>query len=164
MDEVVVRPTVPSDARRLADIWIDDAAYYAELDPGAFRVPARAEVERVPIGEQTADTQLSLVAEIDGTVAGFVDAHVVSPVEDAGAQLISELDATRVIVDALVVERKYWRRGAGTALLGAVEEWGRARGATIVCLDTYLHSPVSVPFYEQHMGYERRSVSFRKRL
>lgn len=30
-------------------------------------------------------------------------------------------------------------------------------GARIVRLDTYAHSPVSVPFYEQRMGYQRRA-------
>jgi hypothetical protein len=34
----------------------------------------------------------------------------------------------------------------------------------MVRLDTYVHSPVSVPFYERHMGYQRRSIHFAKEL
>ena len=34
----------------------------------------------------------------------------------------------------------------------------------MVSLDTYAHSPVSVPFYERHMGYQRRSIAFAKAL
>jgi GNAT superfamily N-acetyltransferase len=163
MDEVAVRATEPSDAARLAEIWLDTAAYYSGLDPGAFRVPTRAGVDAITVGA-VAEGSLSLVAEIDGVVAGFLDAHVAPPVDDADAQFVRELVETRVIVDALAVERRFWRRGAGGALLRAAEEWGRERGATLVCLDTYLHSPVSVPFYERHMGYERRSVNLRKAL
>jgi hypothetical protein len=28
----------------------------------------------------------------------------------------------------------------------------------------YVHGPVAVPFYEQHMGYQRRSIYFAKQL
>ncbi len=51
-----------------------------------------------------------------------------------------------------------------TALLTAAESWGRDCGASAVSLDTYAHSPVSVPFYERHMGYQRRSIAFAKEL
>lgn len=34
----------------------------------------------------------------------------------------------------------------------------------MISLDTYLHSPLSVPFYEQRMGYRRQSVAFQKDL
>jgi GNAT superfamily N-acetyltransferase len=67
-------------------------------------------------------------------------------------------------VDALIVVREHWRQGSGTALLQAAESWGRDMGAEIVRLDTYAQSPVSVPFYEQRMGYLRRSIVFQKRL
>jgi GNAT superfamily N-acetyltransferase len=164
MDEIVVRATLPSDAARLTDIWIDDAAYYAGLDPRAFRVPARDQVERVPVGEETDDDHVSLVAEVGGIVAGFADARVVEPVAHPGAQFIDELSQRRAIVDALVVERVFWRRGVGRALVSEVEDWARRRGAAVVCLETYAGSPVSVPFYEDGMGYERRTIGFRKRL
>jgi len=38
------------------------------------------------------------------------------------------------------------------------------RGAAVVTLDTNLRSPLSVPFYENRMGYQRRGVIFRKEL
>ena len=62
-----------------------------------------------------------------------------------------------------------WRwvgTGAARACLplGAGEEWGRGRGTAIAVLDTYVDSPVSVPFYEQRMGYSRQELRFRKWL
>lgn len=53
-------------------------------------------------------------------------------------------------------------RGDGAARGG--RGLGRAQGADIVRLDTYANSPVSVPFYEDRMGYQRRSVVFEKQL
>jgi hypothetical protein len=38
--EVVVRPARAGDGADLARGWTDAGRYYAELDPGAFRVPA----------------------------------------------------------------------------------------------------------------------------
>jgi GNAT superfamily N-acetyltransferase len=163
MDGIVVRATQPSDGARLDDIWIDAAEYYAELDPSAFRVPSKEDVAGIPV-DPPSESTLSLVAEIDGMVVGFLDAHVDGPAGDAGAQMIGELSESRMIVDALVVERRHWRRGAGGALLLAAEDWARERGVAVVAIDTYVDSPVSVPFYEERMGYARRSISFRKRL
>jgi GNAT superfamily N-acetyltransferase len=83
---------------------------------------------------------------------------------NASRALVREHGWTRLVVDSLVVDRDHWRGGAGTALLEAAEAWGRAQGAQVVRLDTYAYSPVSVSFYEDHMGYGRRSIVFQKRL
>jgi GNAT superfamily N-acetyltransferase len=56
------------------------------------------------------------------------------------------------------------RHGVGGALLDAAETWGRSRGARVARLDTYVGSPVAVPFYDDRMGYERRSIVFQKKL
>jgi GNAT superfamily N-acetyltransferase len=68
------------------------------------------------------------------------------------------------VVEALIVERPSWRQGIGTRLMRAVEDWANARGATLSTVETYVRSPVSMPFYEQGMGYAQRRVTFQKRL
>jgi GNAT superfamily N-acetyltransferase len=70
----------------------------------------------------------------------------------------------RVVVDALGVEERYRRRGVATRLMQAVEGWGREQGATLVSLETDIASPVSMPFYERRMAYQKRAVIFQKRL
>jgi len=85
-------------------------------------------------------------------------------VANAAEQFVRELAVTRLAVDAMVVDRAHWRHGAGSVLLLAAEAWGREHGAQVARLDTYARSPVSVPFYEAGMGYERRSIVFQKRL
>jgi len=66
--------------------------------------------------------------------------------------------------NALMVAESYRRAGAGTALMAAVERWGREHGAVLVALDTNLRSKLSVPFYEDRLGYVRHAVIFRKYL
>lgn len=167
MESLVVRPARPGDAADLARNWIDAARQYAELDADAFQVPAAdglagwfEELLRRPRSEDA----VWLVAEVDGRVVGDVSARLEHPAEDAERQLLRDLGRVRLYVDALGVEEAYRRRGVGARLMGAVEEWGSAKGAVRVVLTTYHASPLSVPFYEQGMGYQRRSIVFEKRL
>jgi GNAT superfamily N-acetyltransferase len=152
----------------MARVWLSAGAYYASLDPALFQVPSTdglTESFEADIGatSENSDT-LRLVAEQDGQVTGWLTAHLAQPAASAAHQLVRELGWIRLMVDALVVDQAQWRHGTGTALLEAAESWGRDRGAGMVRLDTYVHSPVSVPFYERHMGYRRRSIHFAREL
>jgi transcriptional regulator with XRE-family HTH domain len=81
-----------------------------------------------------------------------------------GRQVTRDLSLPRVFVNALAVRRSHWRGGAGTELMKAVEQWARERGARLIPLDTYADSPLSVPFYEHRIGYQRQSIVFAKSL
>jgi GNAT superfamily N-acetyltransferase len=70
----------------------------------------------------------------------------------------------RAEVDALEVGTPYRRHGIGKRLMREVERWARNHGAERAVLTTFAGSPLSVPFYEQGMGYRRRSIVFEKRL
>jgi GNAT superfamily N-acetyltransferase len=167
MESLVVRPAQPSDAADLARNWIDAAQHYAELDADAFQVPGAdglvAWFEELLQRPRSADA-VWLVAEVDGRVVGDVAARLERPTEDAARQLLRDLGRVRLFVDALGVEQGYRRRGIGARLMHAVEEWGRDKGAVRSVLTTYHASPLSVPFYQQGMGYERTSIIFEKRL
>jgi GNAT superfamily N-acetyltransferase len=167
MKSLVVRRAQPSDAEDLARNWIHAAQHYAELDADAFQVPPTGGLVAWFEGllqRPRSEDAVWLVAEVDGRVVGDVAARLERPTEDAGRQLLRDLGRVRLYVDALAVEETYRRRGVGARLMHAVEEWGRLRGAVRSVLTTYHTSPLSVPFYEQGMGYERRSIIFEKRL
>jgi GNAT superfamily N-acetyltransferase len=167
MESLVVRPARPVDAADLARNWIDVARHYAELDGDAFQVPpvdGLAGWFEELLGRPRSEDAVWLVAEVDGRVVGDVSARLERPTEDAERQLLRDLGRVRLYVDALGVEEAYRRRGVGARLMGAVEEWGRAKGAVRAVLTTYHASPVSVPFYEQGMGYRRRSIVYEKKL
>jgi GNAT superfamily N-acetyltransferase len=162
----MVRAARSGDGAAISRAWLSAAAYYADLDPEHFQIPAAsglAEGWDNDLG-RSGDGSLQLVAEYDGQVVGWLAARIELPEASATVQLTREHGWTRLVVEALIVDRAYWRTGAGTALLEAAEEWGCTRGAQVVRLDTYAHSPVSVPFYEERMGYQRRSIIFQKRL
>ena len=165
---VQIRPPRPGDGEGMARVWFSAGAYYADLDPALFQVPSAdglAESFEADIEARSTDTgSLRLVAERDSAVTGCLSAHVEYPVASIAHQLVRELGWIRLMVDALVVDQALWRQGTGTALLEAAESWGRGRDASMVRLDTYAHGPVAVPFYEQHMGYRRRSIYFAKGL
>jgi GNAT superfamily N-acetyltransferase len=167
MDEIVVRPAQPGDGTALAQSWLDACSYYAALDPDLFQVPANqglvAWVEERLARRRPPDT-IWLVAEVDGQAVGDIHARLDRPMPDAGRQLVQEVGQLRVFVNALAVQAAYRRRGVGTRLLEAVEGWGRQQGATLISLDTFIDSPLSVPFYERRMGYQRRAIIFQKRL
>jgi GNAT superfamily N-acetyltransferase len=165
---VQIRPGRPGDGQGMARVWLDAGAYYADLDPAHFQLPSSeglAESFDADLAAKSTSADiLRLVGERDGQVAGWLTAHVEQPAASAAHQLVRDLGWARLVVDALMVEQALWRQGIGTALLAAAESWGRDRGASIVRLSTYAEGPVAVPFYERHLGYERRSILFQKPL
>jgi GNAT superfamily N-acetyltransferase len=167
MTEHVIRSAKPGDGEGLAGVWIDLCDYYAEIDPEIFQVPQNnglVESFEKDLAKPLPDGAISLVAEVDGRIVGWIYAQVLAPTEDAQWQLLRELGKPRLVIEALGVERSFQRRGIGTKLVQAVEEWAVKQGAELLNVDTYVNSPVSVPFYEDGLGYKRRSVRFWKKL
>jgi GNAT superfamily N-acetyltransferase len=163
---VIVRAPRPGDGAGIVQVWASAAAYYTALDAAHFQIPRGEGMVQdwdTWLGQDD-ESSLRLVGEVRGKVVGWLSARIEPPDEDAEIQLTREHGWTRLAVDALIVDQEHWRRGAGTALLKAAEAWGRDRGAQVVRLETFAHSPVSVPFYEDRMGYQRRSIVFQKHL
>lgn len=155
------------DGEGMARAWLDAGLHYASQDPEAFQVPKEgglaAWLEAGALKERGVDSRF-FVADLNGTAVGILWATVQRPIPSAEWQFVREIGQVRLIVEALVVQLAYWRRGVGTRLMQNAEEWGRERGAEVAVLDTYAWSDVSVPFYERRMGYRRRALRFTKRL
>ena len=167
MEQLVIRAPEHGDAAALAQIWMENCSYYAEMAPEWFQIPDEHGLVgwfESLLSEPPDDGELSLVAEVGGRVVGSLDASLLEPAEDANRQMVRELSQRRVVVNNLGVARDFWRSGVGSVLMEEVERWAREHGATQVGLDTYIFSPVSIPFYEKRLGYERQSINFRKRL
>jgi GNAT superfamily N-acetyltransferase len=166
-DEIAVRTHRPGDSAELARAWLDAGRYYAALAPDTFQVPETdGLVEYLGRGDEQPDEPdvLRLVAEVDGRVVGAAAGRIVRPVQAARYQLQREFAETRLLVDVVVIEEAYRRRGVGERLMEALEAWGRGRGASVSLLDTYPESALSLPFFTDRMGYDRRSVRLWKRL
>jgi GNAT superfamily N-acetyltransferase len=164
MSEVTLRPGSREDAHALARLSLESSAYYAEIAPETH-APGEQEgfAEWIVAEWDDGPNTLALVAELDDEIAGYVEATIQEP--PAWGRFFSSRDVRerRLYINALLTAEPYRRRGVGTRLVEAAEEWGRERGATVALLDTSYESPLSVPFWER-MGYGRRSIIFRKRL
>lgn len=102
------------DLQRRASLALDEYREQLEAHPDAIVLPAEH------IGS-------TLVAEVDGQIAGFA------------VLLGGELDG-------LFVEPVQWRRGIGTALVEAAVHEARRRGVSLV---TVVASPEARAFYEK---------------
>jgi GNAT superfamily N-acetyltransferase len=163
---LAIREAVPGDGPAIAAIHSDNAAYYVELAPDLFRAPDPDGLAEFvdPSPEDNSPASVFLVAQDRSAVVGYLLAELVSPTPTDRYQSSTDLNEVRLFIHALAVLQACWRRGIAGRLVEAAEEWGRERGAAIVLCDTWLESPVSLPFWEERMGYSRRSVRMRKRL
>jgi GNAT superfamily N-acetyltransferase len=163
---VDVRPARPGDGQDIARNGLESARFYRDLMPDDFRLPDEDGLAEWADSWLPADgeSELALVAEIDRQVVGYLEARLEQPMESAQFQSNPDLGETRLFINYLVTAPAFWRRGVGTRLVETAEEWGRARGATIAICDTHIGSPVSIPFWEERMGYRRRAVILRKPL
>jgi GNAT superfamily N-acetyltransferase len=164
--EVVIRSLRPGDGEGVARVWMENARYYVDLAPDDFQLPMVEGLAEFfePDAERESGDRIFLVAEVDGEVAGYAAATLAPPLESADRQYVPQLAETRISIDALGITDAHQRRGLATRLVEAVEGWGRERGATLAATDTYVDSPLSVPFWQERMGYRPRSVVMWKRI
>ncbi len=165
MGDLVVREIRSGDGEGCARAWRDAGRYYATLVPDVIQEPdpsGLAEWFERLIDEERDDDTLWLVAEADGEVVGHIEAAIARPAPEARWQLQRDQGRIRLVINVLAVAEHSRREGVGTRLMEAAEAWGRGRGATVALTDTNLSSPLSVPFYEDRMGYSRQAVILRK--
>jgi GNAT superfamily N-acetyltransferase len=163
--EVRVRSPRRDDVASLVRIHREFGTYYTALAPDDFQVPdedglAEYIASELDGGEDT----LAFVAEADGEVVGVLWARVERPHPDARHQVIPIVGETRLHIDYVATTEDHRRRGVGARLVAAAEEWGRERGASVALTDTYADSPLSVPFWQERMGFRTRSLHLVKPL
>jgi GNAT superfamily N-acetyltransferase len=138
-----------------------------QLAPEYFRLPDEegfiAFIENDHEWRERSDT-VALVAEDDGSIAGYLEASLQFPEDSARWQAQRDLSEIRLFINFVGTADAYKRQGVATKLVQEAEDWGRERGAVVAICDTFIDSPLSVPFWERRMGYKRRAIIFRKRL
>jgi GNAT superfamily N-acetyltransferase len=172
-EQITIRTARPVDGPALVRIHAEVARYYVELAPDIFQMPA---LQRFAgeLDEQVIDLAHRtryLVAEARGEVVGALVARLLAPEDQPDraltpdvAQLTADNAQLRLRIEYLATSAGYRRQRVGTRLVEAAEAWGRACGATIAETTTFQGSPLSVPFWEDRMGYEERSINLRKPL
>jgi predicted N-acetyltransferase YhbS len=131
---LVLRPAQVADIFRMQEIERDAAELFRGsplIDITNMAVVAMSD----HIG--SIEAQLSIIAEVDGRVAGFV---------------MGEMQGADAYLHELDVSTAYQRRGAGAALVRAFVDAARAKGAAVVYLSTFRDPPWNAPFYAR-MGF-----------
>lgn len=168
MVDVLIRASRPGDGEAYARLWRDVGSFFASINPHTFQVPAAEGLaewfEEMGAVSRDAEDRVSLVAEVDGVLVGALSATLHEPLDNAERQVQTDFARWRVHVDSLGVMSTHRGCGVGSALMRAVEEWGRERGAEVILLETEANNPLSVPFYERRMGFSVQALEFRKEI
>ncbi len=143
MSRTTVRPASGEDAAALVPL-LEALGYPAGPDGVGARLPLLLDNP-----DATA-----LVAVRDGGVVGLITAHSFTSIH---------AHAPIVWITTLVVAADARRAGVGGAMVGAVEDWARGRGATRVSLSTGLHRDDAHAFY-QRSGYVASGTRFSRSL
>ena len=138
-----VRPATPEDVPAIA-------ALMTQLGYPSTPDAMRARMERIAALPDYA----TFVADAEGSVTGLAGAMV-------GAAYHQNAPFARLL--ALVVDEAHRGHGAGAALVHAVEEWARARGAVSIHLTTSRHRDDAHRFYAG-LGYDDTGKRFVKLL
>jgi GNAT superfamily N-acetyltransferase len=164
---VVIREYRDGDAAGIVQIIREGARFYAELAPEYFRLPdEEGFIELIDNDSHWRDApdNLALVAEVNREVAGYLEANVQPPLGTAKWQWERDVGETRLMINFVATADRFKRQGIAARLVKAAEDWGRLKGAAAAICDTYIESPLSVPFWERRMAYKRHKVVFRKPL
>ena len=162
-NKVHVRSAVSSDADGIALVFVESAVQHARLDPDRYAVPTVAAISARYRANQQAGTQVStdpvtLVAELNGEIVGFVDARLDRSPDPMHRDLLY------CHVGEIAVSAKWRSHGIGGRLLRAAEDWGRRNGAEFAYLEYHVDNPRAGEFYQRRMGYHVVALAAIRRL
>lgn len=162
MNPVAVRPATSSDADGITRVYLESAAHHARLDPDRYAIPDAAPIAaRYREGWQHAldagAETVTLVAELDGEIAGFVDARLAQSPDPMHRPM------TYCHIVEIAVSANQQRHAIGGQLLRAAEDWGRDHGAELASLE-YLASNTGAGAFYERLGYGVAALIAIKRL
>ncbi|HEX7286135.1 MAG TPA: GNAT family N-acetyltransferase [Candidatus Angelobacter sp.] len=160
---ITIRPAASEDADEIAHIFLESAEHHARLDPERYWVPAvdaissrYREGRQHPPGPRA--ESITLVAELDGEIAGFIDVRLEQSPDPMHRELIY------CHVAELAVGRPYQNQSVGARLLQAAEDWGRRQGADFASLEYHVANTRASDFYQRRVGYSVAASIAIKRL
>ncbi|QPZ38635.1 GNAT family N-acetyltransferase [Paramicrobacterium chengjingii] len=152
-----VRRAAESDLDRLSALSVGIQQLHAEGRPDLFRAPDR-EALRTFLADQLASGAIVLIADLDGTAAGYllaeISARPANPFRHASKSLY---------VHHIAVDPAMQRRGIGKQLMDAAVTIGRAENVDAVRLDSWSFNHDAHTFFESE-GFAPLNVVFERRL
>ena len=162
-EHVVIRPYREDDLPAIEALFDEFQGSLVDLDPlrRLRRAPgygaAGVTAQRLRV---VADRGRWLVAEVDGTVVGFVVGSVHETTPEDELEVVS---AKRGRVAELYVQPHYRRRGIARNLMAEIETWCRGQGCQMVQVEVFAPNEQARSFYEQ-LGYLTRYIDHLKQL
>lgn len=157
---MTIRPATSKDADGITRVFLESAEHHARIDPERYLVPdADAIAERYRARQQHApdDVAITLVAELNGGIVGFVDARL----DRSPDPMHRDMIYCHIVEIAVSVAHQ--SQGIGAQLLKAAEDWGREQGATLASLEYNAANTRAAGFY-QRLGYAAANIMAIKRL
>jgi len=159
---ITFRPAVADDADGITRTYMESAESHARLDPERYWIPDMETIAaRYRQGRQlpeSADDGITLVAELDGEIVGFVDVRL----DQSPDPMHRELTYCHVV--EIAVSSRHQSRGIGGRLLQAAEDWGRQQGAEFASLEYLAENVRAGDFYQRRAGYRPAAIVAVKRL
>jgi ribosomal protein S18 acetylase RimI-like enzyme len=159
---LIIRPATAADAVGIARVYMQSAEHHARLDPDRYFVPNAEAIENRYRERRQHPTSgphsITIVAVIEGDIAGFVDARLDRSLDAMHRDFIY----CYIAEIAVAIDRQ--SRGVGEQLLSAAEEWGRENSAEYAMLEYLAGNERAASFYHDRMGYSVASVIAAKRL
>src|SRR5581483_4553570 len=160
---VIILAARQEDADGIAAVFMESAELHARLEPERYLVPERERIAgRYREGRQhpprPPEDVVTLVAELGGEVAGFVDARLEWSFDAMHREM------TYCYIAEIAVRAAHRSKGIGAQLLRAAEDWGRRRGAHLASLEYNAANTRAQEFYLERMGYRAASITAVKRL
>jgi ribosomal protein S18 acetylase RimI-like enzyme len=160
---ITTRPAVSADANSIARVYLESAEYHATLDPERYSVPTAEmisahyrEGRQHPPG--LGEGCITLVAELNGEIVGFMDARLERSPDAMHREMIY------CHVAEIAVSKRHQSRGIGGRLLRAAEDWGARQGAEFASLEYHAANKRAGEFYQRRIGYRAVSITAIKRL
>ncbi len=160
MDIPVIRDARPSDFETLSRLYRELDAIHARAHPDLFQVPDPTAARPDAYYQELLDHPLYrlLVAEAEGQVVGFISFHL-----EYAPELPNCRSYAFVKVSDLSVTPAFQKRGVGTRLMQAAEDWARQNGAVSVVLNVFDFNQNARNLYRA-LGYQELSHRMRKKL
>ncbi|HXZ06398.1 MAG TPA: GNAT family N-acetyltransferase [Ktedonobacteraceae bacterium] len=157
--QIVLRTATLEDYEGLFLLYAQLDQVHTEALPEFFRSVEEPARSRQYFAEIIANKDAALfVAEYEGTLVGAIHCFI-----DDAPKIPFIVPRRFVLIDDMVVDENFRRRGVGQALLERVDQWVREKGLTEVVLGVWEFNTAARFLYEK-LGYHTTWRRMRKQL